>query len=66
MDATADRAAYQLRFPSLFHHGRGYAFPCDARGQVDLDALSERARTNYFYARSVVGRDFAPPSVCNA
>jgi len=55
--------AYQLCFRSLFHSGRGYAFPCDPTGQVDLDAMSERARNNYFYARSVIGRDFATPAV---
>jgi hypothetical protein len=55
--------AFELRFQSLFHEGRALAFPCDADGRVDLDALSERGRSNYFYARSVVGRDFALPAV---
>ena len=55
--------AYQLRFQSLFHEGRGYAFPCDASGHVDMDAMSERARNNYFYARTVVGREFATPAI---
>ncbi|AKJ28687.1 hypothetical protein [Caldimonas brevitalea] len=56
-------AQYELRFQSLFHAGRGYAFPCDAEGHVDIDALSERARANYLYARAVVGRELAPPAV---
>ncbi len=56
-------ATFELRFQSLFHEGRGLAFPCDASGQVDLDGLSERARCNYYFARSVVGRDFMPPAV---
>lgn len=56
-------AAFQLRFHSLFHPGRGLAFPCDARGRVELDALTERARQNYLYARAVVGREFATPAV---
>jgi hypothetical protein len=30
---------------------------------VQLDALSERARTNYLYARAVVGREFTAPVV---
>jgi hypothetical protein len=55
--------AFELRFRSLFDEGRGYSFPCDATGQVDLDALSERARKNFFFARSVIGRDFASPAV---
>lgn len=53
----------QLRFESLFQQGRALAFPCDAQGQVALDSLSERARRNYFYARTVVGREFATPTV---
>ena len=55
--------AFELRFRSLFDEGRGYSFPCDAAGQVDLDALSERARNNFFFAHSVIGRDFAAPAV---
>jgi len=54
---------HQLCFRSLFHSGRGYAFPCDPQGQVDLDNLSERARNNYFYARAMVGRELSPPAV---
>ena len=56
-------AAFELRFRSLFDEGRGYSFPCDASGQVDLDALSDRARDNFFFAHSVIGRDFASPAV---
>ena len=55
--------AYQLCFRSLFHSGRGYAFPCDPAGQVDLDNMSERARNNYFYARAMVGRELSAPAV---
>jgi hypothetical protein len=55
---------FQLRFQSLFDPGRGFAFPCDAEGHVDLDCLSERARNNYLYARAMVGREVATPAVC--
>jgi len=54
---------FELRFNSLFDPGRALAFPCDARGAVDLDALSERARANYLYARAVLGREFEFPAV---
>ncbi len=54
---------FELRFQSLFDAGRAFAFPCDRDGRVDLDALSERARHNYFFARGVVGRDLATPAV---
>ena len=63
MNATVHTPVYELRFRSLFDEGRGLAFPCDAAGAVDLDALSPRARQNYFYARTVVGREFAMPAV---
>ena len=54
---------YHLRFRSLFNEGRGFVFPCDASGCVDLDALSDRARDNYLYARTVIGREFFMPAV---
>jgi len=58
-----ESARYELRFQSLFDEGRAYAFPCDAAGHVDLDSLGERARHNYFYARTVIGREFSMPAV---
>ncbi|HSV48419.1 MAG TPA: hypothetical protein VLJ58_21700 [Ramlibacter sp.] len=54
---------FHLCFQSLFHSGRGYAFPCDPQGRVDLDQLSERMRTNYLFARAMVGRELAVPAV---
>jgi len=61
--ALQDTAQYELRFQSLFDEGRAFAFPCDARGQVNMDALSDRARQNYLYARAVIGREVAMPAV---
>ena len=55
--------AYELRFDSLFHEGRALVFPCDEAGRVDLDALSERARQFYLYARRAVGREYGFPKV---
>lgn len=60
---SLSEARYELRFQSLFNEGRALTFPCDAGGHVHLDALSDRARHNYLYARAVVGREFAMPSV---
>ena len=54
---------YEIRYTSLFNEGRALAFPCDAAGHVELDALSDRARDNYLYARAVVGREYAAPAV---
>lgn len=58
-------AAYEIRFRPLFR-GSGLCFPCDAQGNVELDALSDRARENYLYARHVVGTEYACPTVCRA
>jgi hypothetical protein len=63
-DADMD-PTHEIRFQSLFRE-RGLCFPCDAEGRVELDALSERARENYLYARAVVGVEFAYPRVCLA
>jgi hypothetical protein len=56
-------AHYELRFQSLFDGGRAYAFSCDEAGHVDIDTLSAHARLNYFYARTVIGREVAMPAV---
>ena len=55
--------AYELRFRSLFNHGRGLSFPCDAAGRVDLDALSETARRNYFLARAAASLEYSAGAV---
>jgi hypothetical protein len=57
------QAAYELRFASLFHPGRGVTVPCDCAGQVDLQALPERLRRAYFGACAMVGREYAYPVV---
>jgi hypothetical protein len=58
----AEPLGHVLIFQSL-HSGRACAFPCDAAGQVDMDALSDAAREHYLYARAVVGREYAAPAV---
>ena len=65
MNATQPIPDFEVRFDDLFHCGRWLSFPCDSRGHVDIDALSARARTNYLYARAMVGREYAAASVCN-
>ena len=63
MIATSQAARFELRFQSLFHEGRAYTFPCDEEGHVDIDPLGRTERLNYFYARTVIGREFAMPAV---
>ena len=60
---ASEQSEFQLRFESLFETGRGYAFPCDAEGHVDLDRLSTRERISYLYARAMVGRELGVPAV---
>jgi hypothetical protein len=54
---------YELCFQSLFRPGRGWAFPCDADGHVDMDSMSERARNNYLFARALIGIEVDTPRV---
>ena len=62
-DHQENRCDFLLRFEPLFGTGSALSFPCDSAGTVDLDRLGERARCNYFYARTVIGREFAMPAV---
>lgn len=61
--SQVDAHAFEIRYASFFNEGRALSFPCDADGRVDCDGLSERARLNYFFARAMVGREFAPPAL---
>jgi hypothetical protein len=64
MNMTTSYADFEIRFDDLFHCGKWLTFPCDAHGHVDIDALSERSRNSYLYARAMVGREYSTPSVC--
>ena len=54
---------YELWFHPIHRAQQTLSFRCDAHGRVDLDELSERGRTEYFYARTVVGVEFMPPAL---
>ncbi|WP_157271329.1 hypothetical protein [Azohydromonas aeria] len=58
-----EQPGYELRFESLIDPRRACAFPCDARGQVDLDRLGEQALHRYLYARALIGGEFGRPVV---
>ena len=61
---AASTASYQIRFEALEGSAaRGLAFRCDARGNVELDALNDRARVDYLFARALIGRKFARPAI---
>ncbi len=63
MNPSPASCRYELRFRSLLHEGRAFVFPCDAQGLVDMDSMGLRMLNNYLYARSVIGRELALPSV---
>ena len=56
-------ARFELFFRSLLEEGGGLSFPCDAEGHVDIDSLSDQARCDYFFARTLIGLEFALPAV---
>jgi hypothetical protein len=62
-ETTTMANAHELRFDHLSKTGRAFVFPCDDKGRVDLDSLSLLARNNYFFARTLVGRDVSAPRV---
>ncbi len=60
---AASSSTFEIWFASLFNQGRGLVFPCDEAGHVQIDALSERGRSNYFFARAMLGREYDTPRV---
>lgn len=60
---TAADTRHELCFAPTAPGGCWYRFPCDAQGLVPLDALSERQRANYLFARAMVGRSLRSPEV---
>jgi len=61
--STLRKVRYELRFAAISDARRNCSFPCDERGRVDIDELTERGRTAYFYARTVVGKELSAPTV---
>ena len=57
---------HYLLFSGLFPAVHSLVFPCDQQGHVDMDEMSDRARENYLFARTVVGRDYDVPVVVAA
>jgi hypothetical protein len=63
MNTVTEDCRFEVRFPSLNDAGQALAFPCDAQGRVDMDALSERSVADYLFARATVGHDYDRPLV---
>lgn len=55
---------FELYFQPLVDVDRnGYVFPCDSKGNVDMNGLDVRSRNDYLYARAVVGLKLRRPTV---
>lgn len=61
--ATATQATHLLHFEPLTVGDAGLDIPCDPSGRVGLDALGDKLRNDYFFARTLIGRLFAAPTV---
>lgn len=62
--ATAStQATHLLHFEPLTVGDAGLDIPCDPSGRVGLDALGDKLRNDYFFARTLIGRLFAAPTV---
>lgn len=57
------RPTHLLHFEPLTVGDAGLDVPCDPHGRVGLDALGEKLRNDYFFARTLIGRLFAAPTV---
>jgi hypothetical protein len=56
----------ELRFAHRHDERESLAFPCDAAGRVNMDALDERRRNEYLFARALRGRDYAFPVMASS
>jgi len=59
-------ATHLLHFEPLTAGDAGLDIPCDPSGRVGLDALGDKLRNDYFFARTLIGRLFAAPTVRHA
>ena len=57
------QATHLLHFEPLTAGDAGLDIPCDRQGRVGLDALGEKLRNDYFFARTLIGRLFAAPTI---
>ncbi len=62
----AAEPTHLLHFEPLSAQSAGFDIPCDPQGRVGLDALGDKLRNDYFFARALIGRLFARPTVRQA
>jgi hypothetical protein len=64
MLGSSNACEFQIRFWSATPQHPTLCFPCDARGNVDLDRLTEADRREYLFARIMTRREGQSPEVC--
>jgi hypothetical protein len=63
LPGESETATHLLHFEPIGATGAGLDIPCDPQGRVGLDALGDKLRNDYFFARTLIGRLFARPTV---
>ena len=58
-----EEPTHLLHFEPLTAGDAGLDIPCDPSGRVGLDALGDKLRNDYFFARTLIGRLFAAPTI---
>lgn len=66
LPTEAEQPTHLLHFEPLGAAGAGLDIPCDPQGRVGLDALGDKLRNDYFFARALIGCLFARPTVRTA
>jgi hypothetical protein len=61
--ANPAKPTHLLHFEPLTAGDAGLDVPCDPQGRVGLDMLGSKLRNDYFFARTLIGRLFAAPTV---
>jgi hypothetical protein len=64
-DPVSGDPGYRLHFEAVLEGAAPIEFPCNAAGEVDLDAFDEAGRNAYFLARIARGLHLAPRVIRN-
>ncbi len=52
---------YYLKFQDLWNCGHALSFPCNDKGEVNLDEFSKRMKENYYFVRTMIGKQYSCP-----
>jgi hypothetical protein len=60
---STPRIAYELQFRHSAGDRGAVSFPCDVKGNVDMDRLGDEALNDYLFARAVMKLESLTPEV---